>query len=520
MLKLYSQKYQNVYSRNTYYINGLTILDCGHKGSIYLQNHNYRIRSAEPLIHADLPLKMHEINLSRLGFYYDKDIETQNGFTLSQIEEGIKDKLLDVFNDTTNDQIVIITGFICDNSLSNKDYEYSFIDKDLWKEHKDDGVISLYNKCVEQTSLRESERQARSIQQHLRLFQSRTKHIVLMLTDYQDADQESETYLTLGLTPVLFEDLKEKFEALEIEYFKTLVNRSQVKRISNVKAEQAFKNLEAIELYHTIERTIRYNTLFEQVANTRIRLVESNARQYKVSMESALQSYDSAVKKLQDAELLIEKYKEGTADIIEELKEVSKTNGVYDIQNYDSSKMKLILRVPLDYFDTDEAECAIRNIQNSTVKRFLTELFIEQKYKLYIRTDAYYTYTSEGNFQDFGPINDSDFRSTNALFNPHFQYFHCLGNYKPELIKAMRNQDLIMYTNIAVAAARSINFKDGAVMRNWISWLADVFNGWDFMLSIKCLEKDGKLYTLKQWLTNNFDEEDAEEINVIEAEDL
>ena len=37
---------------------------------------------------------------------------------------------------------------------------------------------------------------------------------------------------------------------------------------------------------------------------------------------------------------------------------------------------------------------------------------------------------------------------------------------------------------------------------------------------MKCLEKDGKLYSLYQWLNNEFDDAEEPEVNVIEPEDL
>lgn len=515
MLQLVTRKYQNTYTRSSYAVNQSEPLICGH--NVYqLQNHAYRMRGINSLYHVDLPLHMKGLNLKLYHFIYDNTV-TEG---LSEVQEGIKDILLRNFNDAEDEDVVIITGYIADDTIYNKEHEYNFIDKDLWKEHKDDSIITLYNKCVEQTSLRESERQVRNIQQHIRVFQSRSKHMILLLTDYQDYDQESEKLLTIGLTPVLFEDLKERFEPLEIDYFKVLVNRSQVKRISNTKAIEAFSLLESIESYHDIERAIRYKTLFNIIANARVKISEAQARDCRSSMESALRSYDNALKRLSEIEIVIEKYKEGTSEIVQELEVISKTKGVYDIQTITDDTVKITLRVPLDYFDMDEAECAIRNINNSDVKRFLTEIFIEQKYKLYILTDAYYAFSVNGSFRDFTAINESVCHEANALFNPHFQFYHCLGDYKPSLIKAMRDQDIVMFTNIGIAAAKSINFKDGAVMRQFTTYLANAFsNGDDYILGIKCLEKDGKLYTLRQWLYNKFNEE-PEEIQTIEAEDL
>ena len=515
MLQLQTNKYRNTYNNQYYYGGSSERIACGNR-NVRLQNHTYYFRGPNPVYHADLPLHMNNIRLNRYYFEYDNDNNENTEDTI----ETIKNVLLNLFNNTDDNDCTFVTCYIADNSLENKDYQYSFIDNDLWKEHKGDAIESLYNKCVEQTSLRESERQERNIKQRIRIFQSKSKHIILMLTDYADTDQESETFLTLGLTPILFEDWKEKFCQEEIDYFKCLVNRSQVKRISNVKPLNLFRLIEGLEKYHVLEREIRYQTLFQKVAEARVRNVENQTRQLQDTMDRAMRDYDNALKKITEYDILINKYREDAASIVEELQTISKAKGVYDIENSSNGLLRIILRVPLDYFDEDEAECAIRNIGNADVRRFINEIFIEQKYKLMVRVDAYYSYTPESNFQDFTTISEDNCIAINAMFNPHFQFYHCLGDYRPTLIKAMREQDLCMFTNIAIAASRSMNFKDGAVCNRWFSWLANTFEQqYDYYLNMKCLEKDGHLYTLGQWLHNDFNEE-IPQVNVIEAEDL
>ena len=213
MLQLHSNKFRSTYNNQSWYANSSDRLDCGHR-EIRLQNGEYYFRSPSPIYHADLPLHMNGFKLHRFYFKYNCN-ETTN---LTEIEDGITSKLSILFNDTEAEDIVFITGYLGDDTLENKDFNYAFIDTDIWKEHKDDAIISLFNKCVEQKSLRESERQGRNIKQHIRVFQSKVKHIILMLTDYADIDQESETFLALGLTPVMFEDIKDSFEETEIDY--------------------------------------------------------------------------------------------------------------------------------------------------------------------------------------------------------------------------------------------------------------------------------------------------------------
>ena len=517
MLQLRSNKFRNTYNVASYYHGISERLGIGNT-DIRVQNHTMYFRAPQAVDNADLPLHMNGIELKRYYFRFDEDEENNQ-----EVIAEITNTVCAIANENNENIVGLYTCYVAGNSLEDKEYVYPFIDTDLWKEHKDNSIASLYNKCVEQTSLRESERQGRDIKQHIRVFQSKIGHNILLITDYVDVDQESETFLSIGLTPIFFEDFKSKFSTEEMEYFKCLVNRSQVKRISNVKATACFSVLEDLQKYDSLEREIRYKTLFKKVAESRVRTIERNINNYRDAMDSALRSYDEALKKVNDYEILINKYKEGQDDIVEELRTISKAKGVYDINTLNDGTLKIVLRVPLDYFDSDEAECAIRNIHNDNVCRFINDVFIEQKYKLMIRTDAYYTFSNDYNFQDFGSLNDSEYTRINALFNPHFQYYHCLGDYKPSLIKAMRDQDITLFVNIAIAAARSMNFKDGAVCNRWFSWLADAFDpdyyNHDYYMSMKCLEKDGKLYTLGQWLNNNFEEEQPQ-INVIEAEEL
>lgn len=505
MLQLHTNKFRNTYSQSYWYNGTSTRLESGDH-NIRLQNHYIWFRSPSPIYYADLPLHMNGITLNRYYFQYDEDREDRT----EEERETLITTVRNIGNDTEENQIVFLTGYLAGTSLEDKDYTYDFIDEDQWEEYKEGSIKSLYDKCIEQTSLRESERQGRNINQHLRVFKHKSKNILLMLTDYNDTDQESETFLSLGLIPVIFENFKERFEPKEIEYFKCLVNRSQVKRISNVKPTKIYQELETLEKYFLLEREIRYKTLFDVIANSRINTVENQSRHYRDQAERAIREYDEALKKIHEYEIIINKYKEGTSEVVDELKTISKMKGVYDLINYNGNMLQIVLRVPLDYFDIDEAECAIRNIHDENVVKFINDVFIEQKYKLYIRTDAYFAYTNDARFQDFTRLDVDNCAQINALFNPHFQYFNCLGDYKPQLVKAMADQDLTLFVNIAMAAARSINFKDGAVCNRWFEWLRDCFTN-NYYLDTKCLEKDGKLYTLKQWLTNNFEEETNEE---------
>ena len=48
----------------------------------------------------------------------------------------------------------------------------------------------------------------------------RGKNIVVLVSNYSDDEQASDYFLTIGLIPILFPNLKEKFSEEEMEYFK------------------------------------------------------------------------------------------------------------------------------------------------------------------------------------------------------------------------------------------------------------------------------------------------------------
>ena len=118
--------------------------------------------------------------------------------------------------------------------------------------------------------------------------------------------------------------------------------------------------------------------------------------------------------------------------IIEELTTIYKMKGVYDLNTNGSNGLNITFRIPLDYFDADEAECAIRNLNNQNVVKFINDVFIEQKFKLMVRVDAFYSYLPNDSFQDFSCISENRCKEINAMFNPHFQFYHCLGDYKQQ----------------------------------------------------------------------------------------
>ena len=139
MLQLITNKYKNTYSNQYYYGQTPERLGFGDSGNIRLQNHTYYFRSPSSIRHADLPLHMNRIPFVRKYFCFDETAEGNR----EEVMNGIKNKLLNLFNETSDVQYTIITGYLAGDTLENDEYEYAFIDKDIWKEFKD--TLLSYN---------------------------------------------------------------------------------------------------------------------------------------------------------------------------------------------------------------------------------------------------------------------------------------------------------------------------------------------------------------------------------------
>ena len=111
-------------------------------------------------------------------------------------------------------------------------------------------------------------------------------------------------------------------------------------------------------------------------------------------------------------------------------------------------------------------------------------------------------------FRSPGSLNTSTMYDNDALFNPHIQYYSCLGDYQAELRAAQAKGDLLIYNNLCVSSLSSLNFRDGTVINRFLTDLNqqieyDYENGDDTIRNIctsKCLEdKQGNRISIRDW---------------------
>lgn len=487
---------------------------------LILQTHNYDRDSLVPYDYKYLHRNfLGSTHLPLLGYIRSTHISTalypiaMNNIPYEQISASLdyitdtdeaRARRIEVLNQIVNnyehcDQNRLAINFIFTNSFERA--LTSLREKDFLDEVAP-AVQSLYTKCMDQVRLREGINQDDC---NAKAFLGRGKHSIYVVTNYQDINQESLFFLSLGLVPVLFPDLKEKFVEIELEFFKVLVNRSQVKRISNVKATDAFNSMLILSKYEEQIQEIRLNNVIEQIVNTNITRARNTVQETTRQAHSLLEQYSALQNKYYEATKLLTSLEEAREDTLAEVKLALHTEGVMHPEiNNDCITFETVGVV--QFYNTDEAELTIKNFSDRRVKQLFTDIFIDQKYKLRVMTKWVYplgSYTNQ--FQRPGHVNTALLSRDNAMFNPHMEFYNCIGDYYSEMANAVGKQDLTMFVNLAIASNKSINFRDGTVMNRWKEWfqyqLAHEEDNYDSRtyLTIPCLvDEDGMTYSFSE----------------------
>lgn len=464
------------------------------------------------LDHALLPYLMNNIEIKQLTYMYDH-VYTDIDY-LPAIVANLKGHAI---ADTT--ELSILRMF---TTLEDMDSISATLDSDVWVEVPD-AIKTLYNTCVKQIELREGYTRSLGI----RVFKSKINHTVLMLMNFDDSSQASEMFLTIGVIPLLFEDYKEKMCTEELEYFSTLVKRSQVKRISNVAATAAFNILTCCKKYIDLLRKETTKYVISNIMRTRIDLCRNIVSQTERDAENYLRNYEDLLAKYYKANKELQELQEGKDAVLDEVKTAISIPAIYkvDMDRQDQFGIEITIITPCSFFELDEVECIMHNINEDTVfYKFINDVFITQKYKLYLGHTFRYNFNPDYRFSANNVLNMDELKEMDCMFNPHLFYFNCFGDYKPKLIQAMQQQDLTMFINWAIASLKSINFKDGAVINRWKQYFTDLEEAWEsgsgisrLLANSKCLEdENGNRLSLADVYLHAEETEDNEEIDLEE----
>ena len=450
---------------------------------------NIRFLSYKNVESALAPLAFNEIGIYQKSYGVDC-----NNYTIETLNEALAQD----YENCSNNRIGIIRIYV---SNENFDTVYNSLSSDLFV-NPTTPIPELYNKCMDQVTARESLNFFAKTQSKL----MRGKNIVVLVSNFNDDDQASDYFLTIGLIPILFPNLKEKFNEEEMEYFKTLVNRSQVKRISNVKPTEAFNKMCVSKKYEDLIMSVRLQSTITNVVQNRLRQARDKVIALSDEAESTLKHYDQVYRDYLQANKTLESLEATTNEVEEEIKNAIKLENIVKVACQGNALVEYI-KAPLTFFEADECECVMKSYnEDSPIWKFLNETFIEQKYKLNILNKFYFDYSQNAAFNKPSSMNYDDLANYNCWYNPHTHFYNCLGDYEPQLRKFHNEKDLLMYNSVAIASTKSINFRDGAVTRRWLEditrWISAgpnyTFYGTPF-IEIKAFEdEEGNLHSFKE----------------------
>ena len=358
------------------------------------------------------------------------------------------------------------------------------------------GVQDIYGKCAEQVSAREGVNGVRYI------IKVKGNHVVVF-SNYEDIAQASDIFLTIGILPVLFPAIKEKFSTEEVEYCKELVHRSQLKRIVNITVSTLFNKLANTRKYNDISSEFILTSTVSRIVESKVNNARQTVDSSNRDMELYLEHYQSARTRYLKASKLLTDLEGSKQDLKDELRLALKLDTIKNV-NVQGENLEMVFATPVKFFDTDEAECAIRRLEDGFVKRFIKDVFIDCKYKLHVSAVFGYTLADSTNWQGVRQINTEEQEMVGGLANPHIQYYSCVGDYRVNLVKAQCNKDLLTYNSVASASTASINFKDGTVMNRWFENLQCIHDNWQrgytesvLYKNLQCLEtEDGARYSM------------------------
>jgi len=356
----------------------------------------------------------------------------------------------------------------------------------------------LYTKCVCQMMDRE-------YLNNDDIFGTAVKHnsklAVIIISNYIDSTQASGHFLTVGLLPELFPQIKEQMNTeIELNFYKELVHRSQLKRIVNNVATTLFDTLMASGIYADKIEEILFNASINNVVNSRINKARSDIENSRYEAEDALNRYANAQRKYFAASDVLKAMEQDKDAVIEEFKTALKTEGVVK-RYFDNNSILVVLKTPVTFFEPDEAELVEHNIDNALFKYVYHRLFVTGDLKLNVLTEFKFKFgTSGGNTDLTLGVLEEDQQAFNALYNPHIHYFNCVGDYRPKLIDAVEKQDLLMFINIALASSKSFNFRDSAVMNRWFADMSRycerlIHGDYCYFKDIKCLYDENGEYS-------------------------
>lgn len=447
-----------------------------------------------------LPLPVNDIGIEQLSIVEGSTGDVDINEVLNQVVNNLSPRTLSIVKVYTEDV----------------DRMYQHIDSELFIEPPT-GVNDLYMKAMEQYGLREGLTAIPKGKVKL----SKINHMIVVIVDAYDYTQASDVYLTIGLIPVFFKDFAEKFNEEELEYFKTLVRRSQVKRISNVNATNMFNAVLRTEKYIKVGDDILWNATLDSIIDTRLDRARRSLQSAGNNAQQALDNYARYKTDYFKAQDVLNNLENSKEDMRNEYKTALRLEGIVKAEA-SGDYIQMLYCTPMDFYNTEEAEIILNNRdENEIGVMLLKDIYLKNKYKMYVLTAAQFNLERLDSYRAASVPAASLSKQYDALFNPHIQFFQCFGDYKPDIIAAHSKGDILMFNTLMIASARSLNFRDGTVINRFIATLNQIWRDRDsdynavYYVDAKFLEtEDGERISMRQWYDRKMSE--MQEIDVEE----
>lgn len=155
------------------------------------------------------------------------------------------------------------------------------------------------------------------------------------------------------------------------------------------------------------------------------------------------------------------------------------------VENVTDSEMVFSTRQFLEFCDEDYVELTLdnghsqcyshTNYGREDTKRLLKAIFLDHILK--IQTCASYSLRLRGTVcgNSYRDYNDPMF--VNCIPNPHIQYHACLGGYEQSMNRFLQNRNYIGAIDQCVASCKSLNWRDGVVIKEFFKDLLMDANG-------------------------------------------
>lgn len=180
------------------------------------------------------------------------------------------------------------------------------------------------------------------------------------------------------------------------------------------------------------------------------------------------------------------------------------SNRALRLESVDGSRVKFSVNTYLEFYDQDMAEKMVDNKrsyiyayvdsdQSADIEKLVRAIFIDEK--LRIKTCAAYSVTSGGGVS---PLTEFDFDKDvygECMPNTHIDRYGCLGNHTRIINELLSKYDYVGAIDQCISSAKSLNFGDTTVGREFFKWL---FGCGESRINVKCIElPDGSVVGYK-----------------------